>query len=44
MTIKTLIEFEKYKGRDPELYLNEIIEFYTKRIYSANRNKARKKK
>ena len=44
MTIKTLIEFEKYKGRDPELYLNEIIEVYTKRIYSANRNKARKKK
>ena len=42
--IKTLMEFEKFKGRDPNTYLDEFIEFYTKRMYSANRNAARKKK
>ena len=43
-TLKTLMEFEKSKGRDPVLYLEELAEFYTKRQYSANRNAARKKK
>lgn len=43
-TIKTLTEFEKAKGRDPIVYLEELAEFYTKRTYSANRNAARKKK
>ncbi|MCX4274681.1 MAG: MerR family transcriptional regulator [Candidatus Gastranaerophilales bacterium] len=43
-TIKTLMEFEKAKGRDPIVYLEELAEFYTKRTYSANRNAARKKK
>lgn len=43
-TLKTLMEFEKSKGRDPILYLEELAEFYTKRFYSANRNAARKKK
>ena len=42
--IKTLMEFEKAKGRDPIVYLEELAEFYTKRTYSANRNAARKKK
>ena len=41
---KTLMEFEKSKGRDPVVYLEELAEFYTKRLYSANRNAARKKK
>lgn len=43
-TIKTLMEFEKSKGRDPIVFLEEFAEFYTKRMYSANRNAARKKK
>ncbi len=43
-TLKTLMEFEKAKGRDPIVYLEELAEFYTKRTYSANRNAARKKK
>ncbi len=42
--IKTLMEFEKSKGRDPIAFLEEFAEFYTKRMYSANRNAARKKK
>ncbi len=41
-TIKTLLEFEKSKGRDADTFLEEFTEFYTKRVYSANRNTKRK--
>lgn len=43
-TIKTLLEFEKSKGRDENIFLDEFIKFYTKRFYSANRNTKRKQK
>lgn len=43
-TVKTLMEFEKSKGRDLNIFLDEFIDFYTKRTYSANRNAARKNK
>lgn len=43
-TIKTLMEFEKSKGRDENIFLEEFTEFYTKRLYSANRNAKRKQK
>ncbi len=43
-TIKTMLEFEKSKGRNADIFLEEFIEFYTKRVYSANRNAKRKQK
>lgn len=43
-TIKTLMEFEKFKDRDVAEFLDEFAMFYTKRLYSENRNKARKLK
>jgi len=43
-TIKVLLEFEKFKGRDENIFLEEFTEFYTKRHYSANRNAKRKQK
>ncbi len=43
-TIKTMLEFEKSKGRDADVFLEEFIEFYTKRVYSTNRNNKRKQK
>lgn len=42
--IKVLLEFEKYKGRDAEKFLDEFAEFYTKRYYYANRNAKCKRK
>ncbi len=42
--IKVSMEFEKFKDRDPVKYLDEFAEFFTKRLYSENRNKARKLK
>lgn len=44
LTIKTLMEYEAAEGRDPEEFIEKFSAFYTKRIYSANRNKARKAK
>lgn len=43
-SIKTLLEFEKSKGRDADAFLDEFTEFYTKRRYSTNRNNKRKQK
>ncbi len=43
-TLKTLMEFEISKGRDADLFLEEFTEFYTKRLYSANRNAKRRQK
>jgi len=43
-TIKVMLEFEKSKGRDENLFLEEFTEFYTKRIYSMSRNNKRKQK
>ena len=42
--LKTMMEFEKSKQRDPIVFLDEFAQFYKKRYYSANRNKARKNK
>lgn len=44
LTIKTLMEYEAAEGRDSEEFIEKFSAFYTKRIYSANRNKARKAK
>ncbi len=44
LTIKTLMEYEIEEGRNPEEFIEKFAAFYTKRIYSANRNKARKAK
>ncbi len=41
-TLKTLMEFETSKGRDPNVFIEEFLEFYTKRVYSRNRNEKRK--
>ena len=43
-TIKVMLEFEKSKGRDENLFLEEFTEFYTKRTYSMSRNNKRKQK
>lgn len=42
ITLKTLMEFETSKGRDPDKFVEEFLEFYTKRVYSRNRNEKRK--
>lgn len=44
ITLKTLMEFETSKGRDPNAFVDEFLEFYTKRVYSRNRNEKRKKR
>ena len=42
LTIKTMLDYAQAKGDDKEMFVETFINLYTKRLYSENRNKARK--
>ncbi len=44
LTIKTMLDYAQVKGDDKEMFVETFINLYTKRLYSENRNKARKLK